>query len=99
MIKYLGSKRLLIPRLVSIAQCLPGVRTALDLFSGTARVGHAWKRIGVQVTANDHNTYAQTLARCYVQADARRVRADAERLIAELAKEPPRAGWFTMKSF
>jgi len=94
-IKYLGSKRLLLPRLVSIAQALPGVHTALDLFSGTARVGHAWKRVGVRVTANDHNTYAQTLARCYVQTDARRVRSDAERLIAELATEPPRAGWFT----
>ena len=95
MIKYLGSKRVLVPRLVSIVGALPSVRTAVDLFSGTARVAHAWKRAGLHVTANDHNTYALTLARCYVQADAGRVRADAERLIAELSSEAPRAGWFT----
>lgn len=95
MIKYLGSKRVLVPRLVSIVGALPSVRTAVDLFSGTTRVAHAWKRAGLHVTANDHNTYALTLARCYVQADAARLRTDAERLLAELASVPPRAGWFT----
>ncbi len=95
MIKYLGSKRVLVPRLVSLVGALPTVRTAVDLFSGTARVAHAWKRTGLRVTANDHNTYAQTLARCYVQADGRRVRAEAERLLPELSAVAPRAGWFT----
>ena len=95
MIKYLGSKRLLLPRLTAIVAALPSVRTAVDLFSGTSRVAHAWKGAGLHVTANDHNTYAHTLARCYVQADAARVRDEAERLIAELSAVPPRAGWFT----
>jgi adenine-specific DNA-methyltransferase len=94
-IKYLGSKRVLVPRLVSLVRALPSVRTAADLFSGTSRVAHAWKKAGLRVTANDHNTYALTLARCYVQADGARVRAEAERLIAELSLVPPRAGWFT----
>ena len=70
-------------------------RTALDLFSGTSRVGHALKRAGVRVHANDHNTYAHALAGCYVAADARRWREPAERLIAELDALPGRAGWFT----
>lgn len=95
MIKYLGSKRALLPRLLPLVESLPGVRSAADLFSGTARVGHALKRLGLQVTANDHNTYAHVLARCYVQADSRRVAAEAERLIAELNRLPGRPGWFT----
>jgi len=71
------------------------VRRVLDLFSGTSRVGHALKARGYRVHANDHNAYAHVLARCYVAADARRWRASAERLIAELDRLPGRAGWFT----
>jgi adenine-specific DNA-methyltransferase len=47
------------------------------------------------VHANDHNAYAHTLARCYVAADARRWRAPAERLLAELDAVPGAPGWFT----
>ena len=95
MIKYIGSKRVLVPWIVETIQGLDGARTVLDLFSGTSRVGHALKRVGYVVTANDHNAYAATLARCYVEADARRVKRDVERLVAELARVRPRAGWFT----
>jgi adenine-specific DNA-methyltransferase len=70
-------------------------RTALDLFSGTSRVGHALKREGVRVHANDHNAYAHALAGCYVAADARRWRDRAARLVGELDALPGRAGWFT----
>lgn len=94
MIKYIGSKRVLVRPIVAAVQAL-GARSALDLFSGTSRVGHALKRAGVHVTANDHLAYAATLARCYVQADADRWRAPAERLLAELARTPPRPGYFT----
>src|ERR1043166_5240465 len=94
MIKYLGSKRLLVPRLVG-ALTAGGARTALDLFSGTSRVGHALKRAGLRVHANDHNAYAHAFARCYVAADARRWRAPAARLLAELDALPGVPGWFT----
>ncbi|MEM6562724.1 MAG: DNA adenine methylase, partial [Planctomycetota bacterium] len=69
MIKYLGSKRTLLPVILDVIGKLPEVRTVADLFSGTARVGHALKRAGYAVRSNDHNAYAATLARCYVQAD------------------------------
>lgn len=95
MIKYLGSKRVLLPRILAAIGALPGVRSALDLFSGTARVGHALKRAGYAVTANDHLAYAHALARCYVAADASRVRERAARWIAELARLPGRPGYFT----
>src|SRR5438552_4108645 len=95
MIKYLGSKRVLLPRILEQIEPLAEVRTVLDLFSGTSRVAHALKRRGYRVHANDHNAYAATLAACYVQADRRRWLAPATRLIAELEAIPGRAGWFT----
>ncbi len=95
MIKYLGSKRRLLPHLVARVDACDGVRTVLDLFSGTSRVGHALKARGFRVHANDHNAYAHVLARCYVGADARRWREPAERLVAELDRVGGRAGWFT----
>jgi adenine-specific DNA-methyltransferase len=94
-IKYIGSKRLLVPSILEIVAGLDGVRTVLDLFSGTSRVGHALKAAGHEVTANDHTTYAFKLAQCYVAADARELAGPAERLIAELNKVPGQAGYFT----
>ena len=95
MIKYIGSKRVLLPTITGIVRSLPGVRTVLDPFSGTARVGHALKGLGYRVVANDHNAYAATLARCYVEADRDQVLAPVERLIAEFNRLPGRPGWFT----
>lgn len=95
MIKYLGSKRTLLPAILDVVRAVPGARTVVDLFSGTARVGHALKAAGYRVRANDHLAYAHALARCYVEADRERHARDAERLIAELNALPGRAGWFT----
>lgn len=82
------------PRIVG-AVMAGAPRTGLDLFSGTSRVGHALKREGVRVHANDHNAYAFALAGCYVAADARKWLGPAEKLIAELDAVAGRAGWFT----
>lgn len=95
MVKYLGSKRLLLPAILEVVRSFPEVRSVVDLFSGTARVGHALKGAGYRVFANDHNAYAATLARAYVQADAERWQTDAERLVAELDALPGAPGWFT----
>jgi adenine-specific DNA-methyltransferase len=95
LIKYLGSKRTLLPEIVATVARIEGARSVLDLFSGTARVGHALKRAGYRVLSNDHNAYAHTLAACYVEADREDVVADAERLIAELNRLPGAAGYFT----
>ncbi len=86
---------MLLPAIVERIGTLSGVSTVLDLFSGTARVGHALKRAGYRVTANDHNAYAATLARCYVAADAETVSAEATRVLRHLAELPPRPGYFT----
>lgn len=95
MIKYIGSKRVLIPSILAVIEALPYVRSVLDVFSGTARVGHALKERGYQVLANDHNAYAATLARCYVEADRDDVLHDAEKLIKEFNSLRGRPGYFT----
>lgn len=96
MIKYLGSKRALIdPITEAVRALLPNGGRVCDLFSGTARVGHALKARGYEVWSNDLNAYAHTLATAYVQADADRWRDPAERLIAELTAVAPVPGWFT----
>jgi len=84
-----------VPRIVGAVEACAGARTVLDLFSGTSRVGHALKARAFRVHANDHNAYAHVLGECYVGADARRWRARAEKLLAELNAVRPRAGWFT----
>lgn len=95
MIKYIGSKRALLPQILDVVRGLGRVRSAVDLFSGTSRVGHALKREGLRVIANDHNAYAATLARCYVQADREELARDAELLLDELNRLPGSPGWFT----
>lgn len=95
MIKYLGSKRTLLPALLEIAGVFPELDGLADLFSGTSRVGHAFKGAGYRVVANDHNAYAHALARCYVEADAETHGKDAERLLAELQALPGKPGYFT----
>jgi adenine-specific DNA-methyltransferase len=95
-IKYLGSKRLLLPALRAAACQLaqPG-QSALDLFSGTSRVGQEFKRAGFSVLSNDLNAYAATIARCYVQADAQTERSAAAEVLAVLAAAEPVSGYFT----
>lgn len=94
MIKYLGSKRALLPAILDAVRAIRpvGGGTILDLFSGTSRVGHALKRAGYRVLANDINAYAATLARCYVQADLEAIERDARRLIHEFTALPSASG-------
>jgi adenine-specific DNA-methyltransferase len=68
-IKYLGSKRRLIPVLAQICAA-SGARTALDLFTGTTRVAQAFKAQGLFVTALDSARYAHVFAQAYIAADA-----------------------------
>jgi len=68
MIKYLGSKRRLVPVLGEICAQL-GARRALDLFTGTTRVAQEFKRRGAYVAAVDTARYAELFAQCYVALD------------------------------
>lgn len=95
MIKYLGSKRTLLPTLVALLGEFPELSSVSDVFSGTSRVGHAFKGAGWRVEANDHNAYAHCLATCYVQADRDRWHDDAAKLVEEFNRLPGEPGYFT----
>ena len=95
MIKYLGSKRRLVPVLGAMASAV-GARTALDLFTGTTRVAQELQRRSAHVTAVDTARYSHVLARCYVETDAREVDADdLDDALEHLDALPPEPGYFT----
>jgi len=95
-IKYIGSKRLLVPHIEELVSRLPGVRTAADLFTGTTRVAQALKRRGLRVHANDVLAHGEVLARASVATDGDAVDAVALRaLLDDLETTPPAPGYFT----
>ena len=95
MIKYLGSKRRLVPVLGAIAT-VAGARCALDLFTGTTRVAQELKRRGADVTAVDTARYAEMFARCYVALDgATADTAAIERALRDLMSRTGVDGYFT----
>ncbi len=95
MIKYLGSKRRLVPVLAELAR-RAGARTALDLFTGTTRVAQAFKLDGTEVTAVDTTRYGAVLAGCYVATDRDAVdAAGLDRAVAELNALPGLRGYVT----
>ena len=53
MIKYIGSKRVLVPHIVRGVAAFPESARVLDLFSGTSRVARGLKASGRYVIAND----------------------------------------------
>jgi adenine-specific DNA-methyltransferase len=92
-IKYLGSKRRLVPVLAQVCAA-SGARTALDLFTGTTRVAQAFKAQGVEVTAVDTARYAHVFAQCYVETDATAVdMAALAAAITYLNELPGRPGY------
>ncbi|MCW2785801.1 MAG: methyltransferase [Marmoricola sp.] len=95
MIKYLGSKRLLVGTLGDIAEAV-GARTALDLFTGTTRVAQELKSRGLHVTAADVASYSAVFSDCYIATDAAAVDPDEVRAaLAELAALPGVRGYVT----
>ncbi len=99
MIKFIGSKRALLPWILAVVDTVDraaGVRRVLDPFSGTARVGHALKRAGYQVTAGDVTAYAHVIATALVEADARDYPESLLRpVLEELGRADGPEGYFT----
>ena len=99
MIKYIGSKRTLVPRILAYAKAIrerTGARSFCDLFTGTTRVAQALKRAGFQVTANDLASYSEILAIAYIEADADKHRGPLTAAkLGHLNSLPGRDGYFT----
>ncbi len=99
MVKYIGSKRALLPWITGVVEQIDAIsplKHAVDLFSGSARVGHTLKKMGLFVTANDLHTYALVLAQTLVQAN--RTQYPPERLepiLKRLHRLKGKSGWFT----
>ncbi len=95
MIKYLGSKRRLVPTLGRLLHA-SGATTALDVFTGTTRVAQEFCRRGAHVTAVDRASYSEVLAQCYVEMDGDAVDADeVAEALCRLGDLPPRRGYVT----
>ncbi len=95
MVKYLGSKRELVPLIGELARRIPA-RTACDLFAGTTRVGQELRRAGLVVHSNDLATYSEVLGQAYIAADEHNLdRTRLRVLLAELSALPGRDGYVT----
>jgi adenine-specific DNA-methyltransferase len=94
-IKYLGSKRRLIPTLTEMF-VRSKANTALDLFTGTTRVAQAFKAAGGIVTAVDCARYSDVFARTWIATDAAQVdQRLLANLLADLNALPGRRGYVT----
>lgn len=91
-VKYAGSKKLLIPHILSLIESL-GVRRVWDAFSGTTRVSQALAQSGYQVVSSDLAVWSEVFGRCWL-LNTRRPEEYSE-LIAHLNATRPRDGWFT----
>lgn len=95
MIKYLGSKKRLLPVLGEIFS-RSGAKTALDLFTGTTRVAQEFKRQGAEVTAVDLSRYSKVFADCWIATDSSEVNfKELNEAINNLNKLPGQPGYFT----
>ena len=95
MIKYIGSKRRLVPVLTELFE-RSGAHSALDLFTGTTRVAQAFKAAGGEVTAVDTARYSEVFARTWIETDADSVDVDSlAEVIDELNQLPGEPGYVT----
>jgi adenine-specific DNA-methyltransferase len=94
-IKYLGSKRALLPVLEQLFGASKA-STGLDLFTGTTRVAALMKQLGMHVSALDTASYSEVLAKTFIELDAREVDyPEFGREITHLNQIAGRSGYFT----
>lgn len=92
-IKYIGSKKKLLPYIYNIVKDLD-VKYVLDGFSGSTRVSQLFANMGLFVHSNDIAIYSAVLAHCYLKADKSRINYYKD-LIDHLNTVKPINGYFT----
>lgn len=90
-IKYSGSKRALLPKILEVIGSL-NVEHVLDGFSGSTRVSQALAKSGYKVTANDCSVWSGVLNTCYLKGENTGELRDKLQYLNTL---PGRDGWFT----
>ena len=91
-IKYIGSKRTLLPYILALIGQTKA-QTVLDGFSGTTRVAQALAKSGYTVLANDQALWSYIFAQCYLKN--RTHKRIGQPLLDHLNTLPPQEGWFT----
>jgi adenine-specific DNA-methyltransferase len=91
-VKYAGSKRQLLPHILSLVKQVGGV-TVLDGFAGTTRVSQALARQGYRVICNDISVWSEVFGTCYLLN--REQPNHYRELVEYLDQLPPEDGWFT----
>lgn len=91
-IKYAGSKREILPSILSIADAL-GVQKVFDGFSGTTRVSQAFYKSGYQVISSDISDWSYQFGLCYLKNS--RPASYYQPLIEYLNHIPGVEGWYT----
>jgi adenine-specific DNA-methyltransferase len=91
-IKYTGSKRTLLPHILSLSQTVQP-RTVFDGFSGSTRVSQAYAQTGYTVYANDIAVYSKVFNTAFLLN--RREPESYRPLIDHLNALTPADGWFT----
>jgi adenine-specific DNA-methyltransferase len=91
-VKYAGSKRKLLPNILSLFNGL-NVHSVLDGFSGTTRVSQAFAQRAYQVTSNDISEWSYVFGVCYLKNT--QPTSFYQELIAHLNNIQGVEGWFT----
>ena len=91
-IKYAGSKRKLLPQILSLIKKVTP-NTVLDGFAGTTRVTQALAQNGYSVIANDAAIWSEVFATCYLLN--RQPRSHYLPILDHLNNLPPQDGWFS----
>lgn len=97
MIKYLGSKRTMLPLLNTLIGA-SGATSGLDLFTGTTRVGQLMKQAGMFTTVVDTATYSEVFGKTYITLDSRSVnQSELIDALDALNRLPGTDGYVTQK--
>jgi adenine-specific DNA-methyltransferase len=91
-IRYTGSKKEIVEKIIEITKKLD-VKDVLDGFSGTTRVGQAFKQAGYNVDSNDLSIYSKIFADCYLVNNLSKDYYQSK--IDYLNSLPGKRGWFT----
>jgi adenine-specific DNA-methyltransferase len=95
LIKYLGSKRALLPALEQLFAASEAT-SAVDLFTGTTRVAASMKQLGMHVTTVDTASYSEVLAKTFIELDARSQSSTELSIEIDCLNQlPGEAGYFT----
>lgn len=95
MIKYLGSKRALMPILETLIAA-SHARSAVDLFTGTTRVAAAMKSSGMYVTAVDTASYSEVFSKTFIELDRTELnQRELTEAVDYLNHLSPASGYFT----